>query len=680
MVRQVPALTAESEVASWYRERADSQGALADRAERQANRIGYLRLLVFLGLLLALLWLATAAPELRLPAALATAVACIAFVFLVRAHRRAREASARHDAAREYHTLGERRVLRDWEALPTPPSAASEAELAATHPYASDLDVVGRVSLIQLLDVTSRAPGRSTLLGWLLGSAPSAAEIRARQAAARELAGHDELREELGVLARMSRAVGPRTLERFVEWCESPPWLLDRPALLWSGRILTAITVIAFLLQVAGVLAWPLWVLTATLGLFLILGARAGLAQAVKVAGVPSEQLRHHAAMIRLLLDAEWESPRLRQIGQSLRSAGGERAGEGADYGAGDQGGNATGKRDTGDAAQALARLERIVAFAEVRHSPMLYLALQWLFVWDIHVAASLEAWRRVAGVHVRAWLEALGEAESLSALGTLAHDNPDWCFPSITDGAEGATGVGGADRVSNVSAGGGATDVDDAKVATEVEAGSLGHPLLPDRARVSNDVTVGPPGSFLLITGSNMSGKSTLLRAIGANVVLALAGAPVCAVRFRTPLLSVRTSIRIQDSLERGISLFMAELQRLREIVDAARRAPEGQRVLYLLDEMLHGTNTAERQIAARIVIGHLIRAGAIGAVTTHDLSLASGGGLETAARPVHFSEQFERSDGRTVMTFDYRLRPGLATSANALALLELVGLSEHE
>ena len=630
VVRQIPALTQEPQAEepsaiSWYRERAAAEGALAAGAEQRANRIGYLRLLIFFGLLLALLWLVTAAPELRLWAALASVVAAAAFALLLRSHRRAREASTRHFAAREYHTIAQHRVGRDWEALPEAPSAAAELELAAVHPYATDLDITGRVSLIQLLDVTSRAPGRSTLLGWLLESAPSAGEIRERQAAARELAARHEMREELGVLARMSRAVGPRTLERFVEWCESPPWLLERPAILWSGRIITAATVIAFLLQATGVLGWPLWAITATLGLFLILGARAGVARAVKVGGVPSEQLRHHAAMLRLLLDARWESPRMQQLRDSLRLSGHDAAGE-------------------------LARLERVVAFAEVRHSPMLHLALQWLFVWDVHVAAALEHWRRDAGVHVRGWLEALGEAESLAALGTLAHDNPEWCFPAITESA------------------------DDAQVT--VEGGGVGHPLLPDGARVPNDVTLGPPGSFLLITGSNMSGKSTLLRAIGDNVVLALAGAPVCAASFRTPLVEVRTSIRIQDSLERGISLFMAELQRLRAIVDAARSAPEGRRVLYLLDEMLHGTNTAERQIAARIVIGHLLRAGAIGAVTTHDLSLASGGGLETAARPVHFSEQFERSDGQTVMTFDYRLRPGLATSANALALLDLVGL----
>ncbi|HET7623417.1 MAG TPA: hypothetical protein VFK39_16040, partial [Gemmatimonadaceae bacterium] len=542
-------------------------------------------------------------------------------------------ASARHDAAREYHAIGEHRVARDWEALPEAPSAAHEGELTGSHPYAADLDVVGRVSLIQLLDVTSRAPGRSTLLGWLLESAPSAGEIRERQAAASELASRDEVREELGVLARLSRAVGPRTLERFAEWCESPPWLLERPALLWAGRIITAATILAFLLQAAGVLTWPLWAITATVGLFLILGARAGLAESVKVAGVPSEQLRHHAAMLRLILDGRWESPRMQQLRDSLQL-----------HGQSGQSGR--------DAAGELARLERIVAFAEVRHSPMLHLALQWLFVWDVHVAAALERWRRDAGVHVRGWLQSLGEAESLAALGTLSHDNPAWCFPDITESA---------DAVESV-----------------VEGERMGHPLLPDGGRVPNDVTVGPPGSFLLITGSNMSGKSTLLRAIGANVVLALAGAPVCAARFRTPLVDVRTSIRIQDSLERGISLFMAELQRLRAVVDAARDAPEerGNRVLYLLDEMLHGTNTAERQIAARIVIGHLLHAGAIGAVTTHDLSLASTGELASAARPVHFTEQFDRTDGRTVMTFDYRLRPGLATSANALALLDLVGL----
>jgi DNA mismatch repair ATPase MutS len=202
---------------------------------------------------------------------------------------------------------------------------------------------------------------------------------------------------------------------------------------------------------------------------------------------------------------------------------------------------------------------------------------------------------------------------------------------------------------------------------------------LLPATTRVSNDVAVGPPGTFVLVTGSNMSGKSTLLRAIGTNVVLAQAGGMVCAQSMRLTPVDVWTSIRIDDSLEAGVSLFMAELRRLKRIVDAAREPDRPRPLLYLLDEILHGTNTAERRIAARRVLTYLLEAGAIGAVTTHDLTLAEDPSLDAAAQRVHFSERFERRNGAMTMTFDYRLRPGLATSANALKLLAMIGLGEE-
>jgi DNA mismatch repair ATPase MutS len=190
----------------------------------------------------------------------------------------------------------------------------------------------------------------------------------------------------------------------------------------------------------------------------------------------------------------------------------------------------------------------------------------------------------------------------------------------------------------------------------------------------VRNDVQVGPPATLLLVTGSNMSGKSTLLRAIGLNCVLGAAGAPVCARELELPDALLHTSIRVQDSLEEGLSLFMAELLALSRIVSAARAAREqGRTVLYLLDEMLQGTNSGDRRIAARTVLRHLLDAGAIGAVTTHDLTLAAAPDLEARALPVHFSETV-RSGPR--LSFDYRLKPGLATSRNALVLLEMVGL----
>jgi DNA mismatch repair ATPase MutS len=218
---------------------------------------------------------------------------------------------------------------------------------------------------------------------------------------------------------------------------------------------------------------------------------------------------------------------------------------------------------------------------------------------------------------------------------------------------------------------------------APRIEACQLGHPLLPDSARVANDVTLGPPGTFLLVTGSNMSGKSTLLRAVGVNVVLAQAGGPVAAESLRLPPVLLATSILVEDSLADGVSFFMAELLRIRQVVDLADRAKgEGRVLLYLLDEILRGTNTRERQIAVRRVVTHLLAAGALGAVSTHDLELAEIPDLAAAVRPVHFRESFEpgaEGQGRPVMTFDYQLRPGVATTANALKLLDLVGLGEE-
>ena len=260
-----------------------------------------------------------------------------------------------------------------------------------------------------------------------------------------------------------------------------------------------------------------------------------------------------------------------------------------------------------------------------------------------------LERWQRNAGVRARRWFDALAEVETLAAFARLAHAEPHWAYPTVAP--------------------------DD---ASEIRVRRLAHPLLAPGERVANDVTVGPPGTFLFVTGSNMSGKSTLLRSIGTNVVLAQAGSPVCATRMRLPPLVLHTSIRVQDSLEQGVSVFLAELQRLRQIIDGARavRSDDRRTSLYLLDEMLHGTNAEERRIAARRILRHLLELDAIGVVTTHDLTLVDTPELESARGDVHFTETMTDEDGRTVMSFDYRLRPGLATSRNALELMRAIGL----
>ena len=287
----------------------------------------------------------------------------------------------------------------------------------------------------------------------------------------------------------------------------------------------------------------------------------------------------------------------------------------------------------------------------------------QMLLLWDFHALRLLEAWQAGPGRHARRWLGALGELEALAALAGLAYDQPGWAFPVMAPVAGEGAGAG----------------------RPRLAARALGHPLIVDRRRVGNDVEIGPAGSFLLVTGSNMAGKSTLLRALGANVVLAQAGGPVCAEAMTLPPLTLATSILVEDSLAGGVSFFMAELLRIRRVVESARSAPAAGRVLlFLIDEPLRGTNSRERRIAVERVLGHLLAAGAIGAVATHDLELAAEPALAAAARPVHFRETLAAADaadaaeGRPAMTFDYRLRPGPATSTNALALLEMVGLGD--
>ncbi len=254
--------------------------------------------------------------------------------------------------------------------------------------------------------------------------------------------------------------------------------------------------------------------------------------------------------------------------------------------------------------------------------------------------ALALERWKLRAGRHVKAWMRTLGHMEALASLATFAHENPDYAYPDVKDGEP------------------------------RFAAARLGHPLLPRDRRVTNDVSLEGAGAALLVTGSSMSGKSTLLRAVGVNAALALAGAPVCASSLSLSPVRVRTSMRIKDSLEHGVSHFYAELTRLKRVVDGANG---GERVLFLLDEILHGTNARERQIGARAVVRHLVAQGAIGAVSSHDMGLAVLE-QETAGRVrnMHFEELVVEDR----MTFDYKLKPGVVTSANALRLMKIVGI----
>jgi hypothetical protein len=605
-------------VTTSYEARATQHALHRDAELKQSVHISRARLGVFLAATAGLIWtLARGADPLRL-----TIVALLFVLFgaLVVWHARVEERAAWHDALRIASTRGSARTERRWGDLPAADAPAS-IDLAP-HPYARDLDLFGRASLFQWLGPAATPRGSTTLADWLLtAAAPDL--VCARQAAVTELAGADEWREQLAAHGILAQGARQAEIDAFLNWAEGAGRSPGLPGPVYGAAVLlTASIWILLILFVSGFLDAALWFLPLLAGLVFSFGYARRIYTQFDRAGAGQGALARYAALFEHATRTSFVSPALRQLNARLSV-------------------------DGKSAPACMRQLNRILGFAELRSTAaLLHFPIQAFTLWDFHVLFALERWRRRAGAHVRDWMDAIGELDALSALAGARRDNPAWCMPEIHE-------------------------------TTLVVAEALGHPLIQNERRVTNDVQIGPPGTLLLVTGSNMSGKSTLLRAIGLNTVLAQAGGCVCASRMRLPSCDLQTSIRVQDSLELGLSYFMAALARLKGVVDAAERPRDGRRLLYLLDEILQGTNSAERSIAVRAVARHLLDAGAIGAMTTHDLSLAADEPLKSSAVLVHFTESV---DEQGHMRFDYRLRDGLATSRNALRLMQMIGIDLKE
>jgi MutS domain V len=586
----------------------------AEKEAQLSTVIARLRLTTFLVAAAVLVWTLSRGAT---PVPLAIAVLLfVAFGALVAWHARVDERAAWHEAQRLVNIRAQARRGRDWHALP---DGEAPAGIDLTdHPYALDLDLFGRASLFQWLGPAATMRGRTTLAAWLLQPAPRT-EVIARQAAVAELATADDWRLKLE--AHGVRAGGARQLEidRFLAWAEGPA-AFGRNAGLLRGMVLTILVTMWVLIaaHATGVLPVALWPIPLVAGLVLSFATADRLQHTFDRAGGGQDALSRYAGLFDHAVAAPRASPRLRALLERLSAEG-------------------------HPAPDCMRRLNRILGFGELRRgAAILHFPVQALTLWDFHVLFALERWRNASGRRVRDWIDAVGELDALAQLATMRRDHPEWAVPEIGP-------------------------------VRELTAEAIGHPLIADERRVANDVTVGPQGTVLLITGSNMSGKSTLLRSIGLNIVLAQAGGCVCARQMSMPEVDLQTSIRVQDSLERGLSYFMAALARLKGVVDAAQHEREGRVLVYLLDEILQGTNSMERSIAVRAVTRHLLDAGAIGAMTTHDLSLADEEPMKSAATFQHFSETLD-ADG--TMRFDYTLKPGLATSRNALRLMQMIGI----
>jgi MutS domain V len=486
------------------------------------------------------------------------------------------------------------------------------------HPYSDDLDVFGQGSLFQRVSVAHTRVGQEKLAAFFREPSGTSA-IRERQVAVRALAPLLEVRQRiealsLGVVDPGSKRKEPPNPEPLLLWAEAKPELKHWLHVVWAARILPFFTIGGMVAWSTFGRSWLFFTVPAVLSFFALSLSSAISSRVFSAVSETQGAFLRYGTLLSELESLQVDAPLIREAQARLTQSGKKPSEE-------------------------MRRFERVVGFFELKHNGMIYPVVNLFLLWDVHCVLALEAWQESAGRYVREWLDVVGEAEALSSLAGLAHDEPEFCFPELIE-------------------------------APCFRAEELGHVLIDRKVRITNTVELPEPGTALLVTGSNMSGKSTLLRSMGLANVLAFAGGPVCAKKLVLSQLTLATSIRMSDSLASGVSHFYAEINKLKAVVDQTAGSKP---VFFLLDEILHGTNSLERQIGARWVIGELIKRGALGAVSTHDMSLCKlSAELMARVTLIHFRESVQGSE----MSFDYKAHPGPVQAGNALRLMRSIGL----
>ena len=572
----------------------------------RANRLSLVNLLLFLVALILLIAGVAQASGLQLGLGVGLGVLFVAG-WLYQAHVLGRRDQAQVRV--DVHRRHLARLTGQWLQFQT----ASGGLLAQGHPYAHDIDLVGPGSLFQRIDTTHTLAGQMRLATWL-GSPAELEDARARQVAVRELADLGELRQELEVAVEVASGADKLNHQPFVEFTKLPAYVLARPWLVAVAHVLPVLHLGAW--AAVYFLGQPLLLGFGALGLSFLLAVVTG--RSCKHAlDLVAARRGFVEAFVGLLVTAErakFEAPLLRRIQERLSPAG-------------------------EPPSVYMARLDRWAGYADLHTNFLLHLVVNPVLLWDLHVLLRLERWSAALGKHAEDLFDALGDLEAAASLATLLDGDSGARMPELSE--QGA-----------------------------FEAKGLAHPLLLPEVRVANDVSVPGPGHALIVTGSNMAGKSTLLRSVGVNVALAWAGGPVCAERFVIPAVRLRASMRAQDDLQRGASYFLAELNKLRTVVEGLG---DGAPVFFLLDELLRGTNARARHVGARAVLEHLLDGSAMGIVATHDVALAAleeerAGTVQNA----HFTDVVIDDE----MTFDYKLRDGVVRTSNALRLLRMAGI----
>jgi hypothetical protein len=530
-----------------------------------------------------------------------------AFVVLAVLHGRMLRTMSLYARAMRFYEQGLARLHDTWAGN----GVTGDHFLLPTDPCARDLDLFGRASLFELLCTARTRAGEEALARWLLAPAPPE-EVRLRQAAVIELTDRLRFRENLATLGEDIR-LGVRPAQ-LVAWGEANP---DFPTGPWL-RIILPVLAIAW---IGSLIAWQVWgvselvvLATTVVNLTVTYRYRQRLGEAAHQAEEACSDLKLLSDVLTAFESEPFTTPRLLHLQAGLKAQG-------------------------TSPSKAVAKLNRRVEFLESAHN-LFVRVFDFFIFYRLQFVLATENWRQRFGPSLRLWLDSVGELEALASLGGYTYEHPEDVFPEFVDHSPCFNAEG------------------------------LAHPLLPRDRAVANDLRLGPDLQLLIVSGPNMAGKSTFLRGIGVNAVLAQCGAPVRATRLELSPLAVTASICVLDSLEGGISRFYAEINRLKQIMDVASGPIPA---LFLLDELLSGTNSHDRLIGTRSFVKKLVEHGAVGLVSTHDLALtAIPEEIGSQAINCHFEDHLE--EGK--LQFDYKLYPGIVQTSNALSLMRSIGL----
>ena len=588
--------------------------------DQRSNRYSWTRVAIFFGgIVLAIVGYIVARWWLAIPLAL---LAIIAFSVVAYFQGKIDRSIVRHKVWSYIKSTHIARMRLDWNVIP----ATAATSLIPGHPFESDLDITGERSLHRLVNTAVSGEGTRRLHEWLLSTKPNLDTTQDRQVLVRELLPLTRFRDKLTLKSLLASRKIAEQLEgnRLTIWLNQMNGTAALPTLLWASIALCVLTLVLAILNVVGLIS-PLWIASLLCSLFLFLNTKNIRGDVFEDAYYLRDAFATTSTVFEYLEKYPYPAhSRLKKLCEPFFVDREHRP------------------------SQLLKGLARIANAATLAKNPYLWLPINALVPWDTYCAYRLRGYKVHIAAFLPQWLEVWFELEALSSLASFAYLNPMYTFPDVTANTTGQDAL--------------------------VEVTGIGHPLLLDELKVTNNFTFDKQGEVVIITGSNMSGKSTFLRTLGINLCLAFAGGPVNANSFHTTLLRVFTCIKVSDSVTDGYSYFYAEVRRLKALLTELQQ--DGYPLFFLIDEIFKGTNNRERLIGSRSFVHALVGRNCLGCISTHDLELVTLANTLRGVTNYHFKEDV--IDGE--MVFDYHIRSGPSPTTNALKIMQLEGLPVDE